>query len=119
MKKLIFVFTQTSFANLDGREGQDMALLCASFEQDVQLVFMQDAVYQLLGNQQPEKVGCKDYLARLKALSLYDIEQVYVCKASLQARQLKQEQLFLTQTQLIDALELNQLFKQADHVMVF
>ena len=119
MKKLIFVFTQTSFANLDGREGQDMALFCASFEQEVQLVFMQDAVYQLLRDQQPERVGCKDYLARLKALSIYDIEQVYVCKASLEARKLKKEQLFLNQTQLIETLELNQLFKQADHVMVF
>tara|TARA_B100001094_G_C18165590_1_gene791860 strand:- start:1858 stop:2217 length:360 start_codon:yes stop_codon:yes gene_type:complete len=119
MKRLIFVFTQASFANLDGREGQDMALLCASFEQEVQLVFMQDGVYQLLRGQQPEKVGCKDYLARLKALSLYDIEQVYVCAQALKARQLKQEDLFVTPTQLIESTALHQLFKQADHVMVF
>ena len=111
--------TQASFANLDGREGQDMALLCASFDQDVELVFMQDAVYQLVGQQRPEQIGCKDYLARLKGLALYDIEQVYVCQSSLENRGLKKDQLCLNQLNLVDTKQLQHILEQADHIMVY
>lgn len=83
MKKLCIVFRSPPHGTTQGREALDLALLSASFEQQVSLVFVDEGVLHLVRDQQPELLGGKDYLATLKALPLYDIDTVLVCKQSL------------------------------------
>ena len=47
------------------------------------MVFVDEGVLHLIKNQQPELIGAKDYISTFKALPLYDIESVLVCKQSL------------------------------------
>jgi sulfur relay (sulfurtransferase) complex TusBCD TusD component (DsrE family) len=66
MKKLTIVFRKSPLGTTSGREGLDFAMLSASFEQEVSLVFINDAVLHLLPSQAPELTGSKDYIAALQ-----------------------------------------------------
>lgn len=50
------------------------------------MVFVGDGVFQLLDNQNPAGILSKDYIPMFKLLDLYDIEDIRICKASLDAR---------------------------------
>ncbi len=82
MKKICVIFRKSPIGNTSSREGLDFAMLSASFEQEVSIIFTDEAVLHLLPEQQPELVGSKDYLSTFKALSLYDIDTVLVCQNS-------------------------------------
>lgn len=118
MKKITIIFRKSPIGTSSGREGLDFALLSASFEQDVSLVFMMDAVLHLLPSQVPELSGSKDYIASLKALSLYDIDTVLVCQDSLNKMGLSPEQLGI-EAHPASLCEIKNLLNNADEVLVY
>ncbi|MGL4936333.1 sulfurtransferase complex subunit TusC [Shewanella sp.] len=83
MKKICILFRSAPHGTTKGREGLDLALLSASFEQEVSLLFVDEGILHLVKDQQPELIGAKDYIATFKALPLYDIDVVLICKQSL------------------------------------
>ncbi|MBR9727150.1 sulfurtransferase complex subunit TusC [Shewanella intestini] len=83
MKKISILFRHSPYGNAASREGLDLALLSASFEQEVSVIFIGEGLLNLLPNQQPQLSGVKDYIATFKAMPLYDIESVLVCEQSL------------------------------------
>ncbi|WEM42524.1 sulfurtransferase complex subunit TusC [Photobacterium sp. DA100] len=99
MTTLGFVFRHAPHGNASGREGLDAVLATSAYSEDISLFFHGDGVYQLLQGQQPADILSRDYIATFKMLELYDIEQVYVCRQSLQARGLSADDL------LIDVIE--------------
>jgi len=60
----------------------------------------------------------RDYIATFNMLELYDIEDVYVCKASLDKRNLNQMPLNIA-NQVIDENELTQLLANQDVILRF
>ncbi|MGF1737894.1 sulfurtransferase complex subunit TusC [Photobacterium satsumensis] len=86
MTTLGFVFLHAPHGIASGREGLDAVLATSAYSEDISLFFHGDGVYQLLDGQQPQGILSRDYIATFKMLELYDIEQVYVCRQSLQAR---------------------------------
>ncbi len=85
-KKLAFLMTRPPFAGQAGREGLDAALVAAAYEQQLCLCFSGDGVWQLLPDQDAAAAHSKDHLATFKALPLYDVDELYVCAASLAER---------------------------------
>ncbi|MBU2892548.1 sulfurtransferase complex subunit TusC [Colwellia sp. D2M02] len=73
-----------------GKESLDVALIFASFEQGVSLFFQGDGVYQLIDQQNPQKISAKDYLKTFSAFEFYDIEDIYICQESLTVRNLSE-----------------------------
>lgn len=118
MKKICIIFRSAPLGSTKGREALDLALLSASFEQEVSLVFVDDGVLHLLKDQQPELIGGKDYLASLKALPFYDIEAVFACKQSLGDYGLSHSLLSIPVTILNDEAIAAHL-KAVDEVLVF
>ncbi|ADN76029.1 sulfur relay protein TusC/DsrF [Ferrimonas balearica DSM 9799] len=92
---LAVVFRTAPHGSARGREGLDLLLLSASYDQQCAAVFIGDGVYQLCQGQQPGLIDAKDYIATFKALPLYDVDTVVVCAESLQQRGLTAEQLVL------------------------
>ena len=86
MKKIAIVNTQSSFNLPTPRESLDLALIFGAFEQQVTVFFINDGVYQLMGDQQPEIIERKDYLSTMKALQLYDIEHIVGCEEDMVER---------------------------------
>lgn len=118
MKKITIIFRRAPHGTAHGREALDLALLSASFEQEVSLLFMDEGVLNLVPNQKPELAGAKDYIATFGALSLYDIDTVLVCSDSLEHFGLSGKELTIALTR-VDTLTISDHIQQADEVLVF
>ena len=95
MRNILVLQQHSTFNSSHGREALDLVLALAAVEHNVSVLFRGDAVYQLLSTNDHTDFKLKAYPRSFKLFSLYDIEQVYVCLESLNARGIKPEQLAL------------------------
>ncbi len=86
MKQIAFMFTQSPHGSASGREGLDALLTMSALTENISVFFISDGVFQLLLQQQPEKILARDYIATFPVLSLYGVDKFYVCKKSLEQR---------------------------------
>lgn len=114
--RIVFLLRQSPYGSTLAREALDMALAAAAFDQTVQLVFMSDGVYQLINAQQSQLIQRKNIEKTLDALSLYDINTLFVDSQSLSQRGLTMAQL-RSDVSEIDKLSLQQLIAEADQVI--
>ena len=118
MKKVCIVFRHSPYGTTTTREGIDFALLSASFEQQVSLVFCDEAVLHLLPNQQATLAGSKDYVSVFKAFDLYEIDTVLACKQSLETLGINQHELAID-VQIAETAAIRVALADADEVLVF
>lgn len=88
MKRVAFVFSSAPHGSASGREGLDALLATSALTEEIGVFFVGDGVFQLLSGQRPQRCW-RDYISTFKLLSLYDIEQCWICAAS--ARELRSE----------------------------
>lgn len=93
MSDILIIFRKPPVGTSWAREALDLALVGAAFGQKVSLLFMGDGVFQLAQNQQPDAVGQKGTQAMMQALSMYDIDDIYVHDDSLDTRGMEADQL--------------------------
>ncbi|GBF28614.1 MAG: sulfurtransferase complex subunit TusC [Proteobacteria bacterium] len=93
IKKFLYVNRKAPHGSIYALESLEVVLVGAAFDQDVSLAFIDDGVYQLMLNQNTNGIGVKNFSPTYRALSDYDINQIYVEKESLELRGLKQEDL--------------------------
>ncbi|HEM6630113.1 TPA: sulfurtransferase complex subunit TusC [Citrobacter farmeri] len=86
MKRIAFVFSTMPHGSASGREGLDALLATSALTEDPAVFFISDGVFQILQGQQPNIILARDYIATFKLLGLYDIEQCWLCAASLRER---------------------------------
>ncbi|WP_068546345.1 sulfurtransferase complex subunit TusC [Thalassotalea crassostreae] len=118
VKHYAIVNTRASFDALSAKEALDAALILASYEMQVSIYFMADGVYQTQDNQNPELISMKDFIATFKALGFYDIEDINVCKRSLETRNLAQD-FSLEDVNVLDKNHFTEKLNQADIVLTF
>jgi tRNA 2-thiouridine synthesizing protein C len=90
-KTILFILQHAPHGNSSARDSLDAALACAAFDQQVQLLFIDDGVWHLLPEQQSEAIDSKDTSKMLGALGYYDINDVFADAFSLHTRQLSVE----------------------------
>ena len=117
MKNILVIHTTSALNNLSGKEALDLSLIFGSYEQNVTVLFYGQGVTQTLAHQDPELITQKDYLSTIKALDIYDIEQVYVCQKSLEEFGFNHSSL-LSDVKKIATNDINQLKQQANHIYV-
>lgn len=117
MKKVAIIISSAPHGSAKGREALDTALALSTFNH-ISVFFMGDGVFHLLPNQHPEDILMRDYIATFNMLELYDIEDVYVCKTSLDERNLSQITINIA-NQLIENNQLHQLLASQDAVLRF
>lgn len=118
MKQICIVFRHAPYGTTHTREGIDFALLSASFEQQVSLIFCDEAVLHLLPEQHAELAGSKDYVSVFKAFDLYEIETVLACEQSLNTMGLTVDDLAID-VQSASAQAITAQLALADEVLVF
>ena len=91
------------YQGLRARAALDAGLATAVFDQSVSLLFMDDAVWQLLPGQDPSGIDRKSLEATLDSLPLYDVDKLYADETSLRQRGVKPAQLRPGITLLTDA----------------
>ncbi|MBF1215967.1 MAG: sulfurtransferase complex subunit TusC [Haemophilus parainfluenzae] len=118
--KLAFLFRTAPHGNAISREGLDALLAATAFcdEEEIGVFFIDDGVLNLLDGQNPELLLQKDFIRTFKLLDLYDVEQRFVCAASLDQYNLQTEQLIIS-TEKIDRTSLINKLSQAEKVFTF
>lgn len=86
MKRVAFIFSSAPHGSASGREGLDALLATSALTEEIGVFFVGDGVFQLLPEQRPAAVLARDYISTFKLLSLYDIEQCWICAASARER---------------------------------
>lgn len=111
------IINQSTFVGPHFKESLDLALVCAAFDHQINLIFQADGVFNLVNSQQSQILEEKNQTDLLKGLSFYDIEKIYVDQSSLLARSIKSDNL-LMDVSLLDTSTLNGLNQKADQVVV-
>lgn len=115
-KNFLFVLRQPPQAGWRVREMLDMIFTAAAFDQSVRLLFLDDGVYQLKSGQHPEAAGLAAVAPMFAALELYDVEELWVERESLEERGLEAAGLLLP-VRLIDRAGLAELMRAQDLVV--
>jgi tRNA 2-thiouridine synthesizing protein C len=117
-RHITIISQQGPYANSAGQDALDFALAMANFGQQVNLVFMHDGIFQLLANQNAESIFRKAFTKSFAALVYYDIEPIYVCQRSLEARNVSLNDLIID-VETLDEVGMQALFKTQQHVVTF
>ena len=119
MSKNILVIQRTApYGSSLAREGLDYVLTSAAYDQNIQMLFMADGVFQLVKTQDSSDIQLKSHLGAMEVLPLYDIEDLYVIQEDLTERSLTTDQLGLS-VKVISRNDAHSLIDQQDHVMGF
>jgi len=117
-QKILLVNRTTPYSNLRAQEALDVLLMASAFGQTISILFMEDGVLQLINQQQPEMILRKPFTKTFKALSLYDINKVYVAQSSLIKYGLNLNDLII-EAELIDSDSIGKLMQQQDVILNF
>lgn len=115
VKKFLFILRRPPWGGAALREGLDMILTTAAFDQSVRLLFMDDGVF-LLKSTPHARQQRPPWASWVKALELYDLEAIWVEQESLEQRGLQSVGL-LAGVQAIPRKDIPALLAQADIVM--
>lgn len=115
---LLVIFTQPPLTASIPKEALDLALVSSTFEQRTGLIFLGAGVLQLVQNQQPNVLALKGTQAMLKALALYDIDQIFVEQQALLDYGLTAADLLLT-VEVCDKNQLQQRLAASRNLLTF
>jgi len=120
----LFILQQSPYQSTLAREALDFALASAAFDQQVELLYVDDGVYQLLAQQESLNTFAQKNIEKtLQSLSLYEIETVNICQASAKSRGIEQLALNLSSSELtvnyLNHEAIAKLIQQADKVFRF
>ena len=117
-KKFMFVNRKAPHGTIYALESLEVVLITAAFDQDVSLAFVDDGVYQLKRGMQTKGIETKNFSPTYRALEGYDVEKLYVERASMAARGLTEDDLIVDVT-VLAADELGRLMDEQDVVLSF
>lgn len=106
------------FSTIAGKEGVDLALVCAAFEQKVNLIFVGSGVLHLSRNQNADAIDDKLHDKQLGALEFYDIEQVYCETSSLAAFGLDENEI-IDNCKVIDKKTISEMLNNSCNTVTF
>ena len=93
VKKFLYVNRKAPYGTIYALESLEVVLIGAAFEQDVELAFVDDGVFQLTKGQKTDGLGVKNFSPTFRALGDYDVTKLYVEKESLEERGLTADDL--------------------------
>lgn len=100
------------------RNALDMIMMAVSLDQEVQVLFMDDGVYQLLA-QQANALETKNPLVKYRILvDIFAMESLYALDSSLTQRHLNHDELAIN-VETVNADRFNQLLQQSSKVVRF
>ena len=118
VKKFMYVNRKAPYGTIYALESLEVVLIAAAFEQDVSLVFMDDGIFQLKKGQNTEQSDMKNFSPTYRALEMYDIEKLYVCKKSMEQRGVTEDDL-IVEVEVLDEAALTDLMDSQEVVLSF
>jgi len=132
IKKFMYLNRKAPYGTIYAWESLEVVLIGAAFDQEVNLMFLDDGVYQLTKGQDTKGIGMKNFSPTYRTLGDYEVKNIYVDRDSLQARGLTQDDLvqiawedFETEeeveniVEVVDSARVSELMEEADVVFSF
>ncbi len=116
MKSFLFIINRPIYDGAQSHEAIDQIMIVGAFEQHVAVLFTDDAVFQLICNQESKAIDSNNISKLLQALPLYEINQLFVESESLTERGLSVDNLILP-VQLIQRNHLSMLLNKYQQVI--
>ncbi|MEW6982956.1 sulfurtransferase complex subunit TusC [Colwelliaceae bacterium 6471] len=85
-KNIAILNTSSPYSSTNAKDALDLAMIFGAYEQNINLFFQGEGIWQLIDGQSPELVNTKDFLKTMSAFEFYDIENIYACSQSLSER---------------------------------
>jgi tRNA 2-thiouridine synthesizing protein C len=117
-QEVLFISTRSPWSSSAAAAGADLLMTTAVFEQPVRVVFCGDGVWQLLGNQDGDKLKMKTLSRIFPAFELYDIRHVLVADSAMRERRLRSADLVIPAIPVSDE-EIRALIGASKSVFVF
>jgi len=118
VKKFLYVNRKAPYGTIYALESLEVVLIAAAFDQDVSLLFVDDGVYQLKKGQDTSGIGMKNFSPTYRALEGYDVEKLFVCEDSLQARGLSLDDL-IVDVEVMKSDQISKLMDEQDVILSF
>jgi len=118
VKKFLYVNRRQPHGTVYALESLETVLIGAAFDQDVSMLFIDDGVYQLKKEQDPEGLEFKNFSKTYRALEMYDVEKLFVERESLEERGLVADDL-LVDVEVIPGSDVKALVDQHDVILSF
>lgn len=118
MNRVAFIFMSAPHGTSAGREGLDALLATSALTEDIGVFFVGDGVFQLLSEQNPGAILARDYIPAFKLMALYDVEECWMCAASLRERGLRSPS-FIIEPDILEPEALRQKLDGYDAIMRF
>ncbi len=93
VKKFLYVNRKAPHGTIYALEALEVVLIGAAFEQDVELAFLDDGVFQLVKGWDTKELGSKNFAPTYMALGDFEVTKVFVEKESLDERGLSEDDL--------------------------
>jgi tRNA 2-thiouridine synthesizing protein C len=118
MNKVAVLMRKAPYGSVYTAEGFRSVMGIGIFEMDVALVFVDDGVYALVKDQDPEKLDMKPLGEGFPMLPEFGVNEFYVHQSSLEARGLSVGDLVMD-VQLVDDAGLAQVLAESGTVIPF
>lgn len=132
VKKFMYLNRKAPYGTIYAWESLEVVLIGAAFDQEVNLMFIDDGVYQLVKGQDTTGIGMKNFSPTYRTLGDYEVKNIYVDANSLAARGLTQDDLVAIAyedmdteeeieniVEVVDAARVTELMDEADVVFSF
>ena len=89
MKSILIRMSKSPSSGLTSGEQLETAMVAATFEQEVSILFIGDGVFNLLTDQETQEVKGYNIEKMLLALPTFEVNDLFVCERSLDHRQIE------------------------------
>ncbi len=114
--RCLFVVRQAPYAGMHAQEALDLLLTLVAFDQAVDVLLLDDGVWQLHRGQEPEALMQKNLAAMWQTLEMYGIQSPWVESESLRERGLDTADLVLP-VRLVPRTKMAEVFREYDRVL--
>jgi tRNA 2-thiouridine synthesizing protein C len=116
--KLMVVFRTAPYGSIYSFEGLENVLIMGAYDQDVSVLFIDDGVLAIKKGMDNSSTGIKDFSPTFRALEAYDIEQIYIDKASMESRGLALEDLVI-EPEIIESDAVEKMMEEQKNFFMF
>lgn len=117
-KNLLFVIRHSSYGLFPGREILDAILAASAYGQNIQVLFMDEGIWQLKSDQQANLIAQKSVEKNLAAFEIYEIEDLFVCERSALERGISADNISVD-AQWLNTASIRTLLSKQDQIVSF
>lgn len=117
-KKFLFIMKNPPHGSVYPYEGLEVILIVAAYDQLLNALFIDDGVFVLKKGQETKGIGVKEFSKTFRVLEDYGVENLWVDKDSLEARNLTADDL-ITDVTVIDTDKIRTILKEQDVILPF